>query len=171
MLLPTRTSTRWPTRLLVALALASVTLGATAAQAYQGVFVVRHAEKASSTDPDTALSMQGEDRALALARFLRNAKVKRVFVSDKKRTLQTAEPLADQHGLEATRVPAVDTPALLKQLKATGADEVVLVVGHSDTIPGILKGLGVKDAISIRDDQYGRVFFVDSAGRLIELAY
>lgn len=160
-----------PTRSVVVIAAVLWLATASAASAYQGVFVVRHAEKASATDPDTVLSMQGEDRALALARLLRNSKVKQVFVSDTKRTAQTAEAFTDQHGLTPTVHPAKDTKGLVAKIKATPKDVVVLVVGHSNTIPEILKGLGVKGTIKIRDDQYGRVFFVDPAGQLIELAY
>jgi len=136
------------------------------------LFVVRHAEKASSTDPDTPLAGQGEDRAQRLASLLRNAGVTHVFVSDKKRTRQTAQVLVDQRGLAAPVVlPAADPGKLVEQLRAAPPDAVILVVGHSDTIPAILKGLGVKDAVTIREDQYGRVFLVTADFRLVELAY
>jgi hypothetical protein len=138
-------------RTLIALALL---LASSSSAAHKGIFVVRHAEKASSTDPDTALAMQGEDRALALARLLRNV-----------------EPLVEQKGLTTTVVPADKTPDLLVALKALPKDGVAVVAGHSDTIPAILKGLGVTAKIDIKDDQYGRVFFVTESGQLIELSY
>ncbi len=153
----------------VALALGS--LAAPSAHAHKGIFIVRHAEKASSTDPDTPLAMQGEDRASALARVLRNAGVTHVFASEKQRTQQTVQPLVDQKGLNVVVVAADKTPELLAKLKAVPADAVVLVAGHSDTIPGILAGLGVKEKVTIRDDQYGRLFLVTETGKLIELAY
>ncbi len=158
--------------LLRAALVASLALVAPAAAAHKALFIVRHAEKASSTDPDTPLAAQGEDRALRLASLLRNAGVTHVFVSEKKRTQQTAQELVDQRGLAApVVVPAADTGKLVAQLKAAPADAVILVVGHSDTIPGILKGLGVNDAVTIRDDQYGRIFLVGADLRLVELAY
>jgi phosphohistidine phosphatase SixA len=149
-----------------------VALAAPAAVAHKAIFVVRHAEKASSTDPDTPLAAQGQDRALKLASMLRNAGVTHVFVSDKKRTQQTAQELVEQRGLPAPVVlPAADTAKLVAQLKAVPKDAVVLVVGHSDTIPGILKGLGVEPAVVIQPDQYGRIFLVTNDLRLVELAY
>lgn len=144
-------------------------LCASAAEAHKAVIVVRHAEKQSQTDPDTALSVTGEDRALALARLLRNSGVTHVVVSDKKRTAQTAEPLTDQTGLKP--VVVTEVPKLVEALKAMPKDAVVVVVHHSNTIPEILKALGVKADIKLKDDQYGRVFVVQQDASLLELAY
>ena len=148
-----------------------LTIVAPSVHAHKGIFVVRHAEKASSTDPDTPLALQGEDRASALARLLRNAGVTHVFASEKQRTQQTVQPLVDQKGLKVVVVAADKTPELVAKLKAVPADAVVLVAGHSDTIPGILRGLGVSQPVTIRDDQYGRLFLVTESGKLIDLAY
>ncbi|HEY1097759.1 MAG TPA: histidine phosphatase family protein [Myxococcota bacterium] len=146
-------------------------LTASSASAHKGLFIVRHAEKASSTDPDTALSMQGEDRASALARLLRNAHVTDVFTTEFKRTQQTVEPLTLQRGLEAKTIAAKDTAVLVTALKALKPDAVAVVAGHSDTIPEILKGLGIKDKITIREDQYNRIFFLTPDNQLIELGF
>lgn len=146
-------------------------LASTSALAHKGIFIVRHAEKASATDPDTQLAMQGEDRALALARLLRSAGVSHVFATHLKRTQQTVEPLVEQRGLTTTVLPADKTADLLKALKGLPADAVAVVAGHSDTIPEILKGLGISTKVDIKDDQYGRVFLVTGAGQLIELSY
>jgi phosphohistidine phosphatase SixA len=147
-------------------------LGAGGANAHTALFIVRHAEKASSSDPDTPLSLGGEDRALGLARLLRNAGVTHVFVSEKQRTQQTAQPLVDQRGGPApVVVPAADVAGLVKQVKAAPSEAVILVVGHSDTIPAILAGLGVKGEVVIKEDQYGRLFLVTPDHRLVELAF
>lgn len=146
-------------------------LASTSALAYKGIFIVRHAEKASSTDPDTPLAMQGEDRALALARLLRSAGVSHVFATHLKRTQQTVQPLVEQRGLTTTIIHADKTPELIEALKALPPEAVAVVAGHSDTIPDIVKGLGVTAKVDIRDDQYGRVFLVTGAGQLIELSY
>lgn len=141
------------------------------ALAHKAIFVLRHAEKVSATDADSAISVSGEDRALALARLLRNAGVTQVFVSDKKRTAQTAEPLLQASGLTPVVVAAADVKALIEKLKAVPPEAVVVVVGHSDTVPEILKGLGSTTRVVIKDDQFGRLFVVDAQGGLIELAY
>lgn len=152
-------------------ALVVAVLAAGTADAHKGIFIVRHAEKASGTDPDSALSMQGEDRASALARLLRNAGVTQLFATEMKRTQQTIEPLADQKGLTPTIVPAKDTAALVARLKAVPKDAVVVVAGHSNTVPEILAGLGLKEKITIREDQYNRIFFITPDNQLIELGF
>jgi hypothetical protein len=53
---------------------------------------------------------------------------------------------------------AKDPAPLVKQLRQ--AKDNVLVVGHSNTIPDLLKQLGVKDAVTIADDQYDDLFIV-----------
>lgn len=148
---------------------------ATPAQAYKAVFVVRHAEKASQTEKDPELSLYGEDRAIALTRLLRGTKVDAVFTSEMRRTRDTAAPLCRQRALKPTAVNAGDTPALLSQLRALPKEAVALVVGHSNTVPEILAGLGVKEKVEIRDDEYGRVFVVvpgpEGAVTFLELEY
>jgi broad specificity phosphatase PhoE len=139
--------------------------------AHRGIFVVRHAEKASSTDPDTPLSMQGEDRALALARLFRNAGVSHVFATHLQRTQQTAAHVAEQRRIAPFVIHADHTSELLARLQALPPDAVAVVVGHSNTIPAILKGLGISVAVDVKDDQYGRIFLVTGPGQLIELAY
>jgi phosphohistidine phosphatase SixA len=142
------------------------------ASAFKAIFLVRHAEKASSTDPDTPLAPQGADRSVRLANLLRNAGVTHVFVTDRKRTQQTAQALVEQRHLAPAVVLSSQQPAqMVDALKAVPRDAVVLAVGHSNTIPLVLKGLGVNADVTIRDDEYGRVFLLTPDLRLVELAY
>src|SRR3990172_10886646 len=69
------------------------------------VFVVRHAEKGPES-PDPALTPAGQERARALARVLADASVLAVFVTEFKRTQETAEPLAAALGGGPTPLPA-----------------------------------------------------------------
>ncbi|MBI1949189.1 MAG: histidine phosphatase family protein [Deltaproteobacteria bacterium] len=160
----------------VQLALLLALVGAAApALALKAVFVVRHAEKANQTDKDPELSLYGEDRAIALTRLVRGTTIDAVFVTELRRTRDTAAPLCRQRALKPTVVKAGDTPGLLAQLRALPKDAVAVVVGHSNTVPEILAGLGVKQKIEIRDDEYGRVFVVvpgpDGAATMLELEY
>lgn len=154
---------------------AGVVAFAAPALAQRAVFVVRHAEKASQTDKDPELSLYGEDRAIALTRLVRGTKVDAVFVTELRRTRDTAAPLCRQRALRPTVIKAADTQALLSQVRALPKDAIAVVVGHSNTIPDILAGLGVKEKIEIRDDEYGRVFVVvpgaDGAATMLELEY
>jgi broad specificity phosphatase PhoE len=145
------------------------------AHAARAVIVIRHAEKASETEKDPDLSLQGEDRAISLTRFLRHNKVDAIFTSELKRTKATASVLARQRDITPVVVNADDTKGLVAAIKALPEDAVVLVVGHSNTVPAILTELGVPDKITIRDDEYGRVFVVTptKSGRsgLLEFGY
>ena len=140
---------------------------AVAVAADQVVFVVRHAERADSgpgAPPagmmanDPSLSAAGKERAARLATLLASADVKHIYTTEYKRTRETAAPLAQQLKVEAVTSAARDSDPLVQQVtKATGN---VLIVGHSNTIPDLLKRLGVKDAISIADNEYDNLFVV-----------
>src|SRR5438034_5089788 len=105
------------------------------------VFIVRHAEKAATGGNDPELSVAGQKRAEALARILKDSQITAVFVTEFKRTQQTAAPTAKTAHLSPTVVPAGDTPALVSKLRALNGN--ALVVGHGNTIPDLMKALGI----------------------------
>ena len=158
----------WSLAAVVAFALAAP------AHAARAVIVIRHAEKESQPPDDPDLSIPGMDRAIALTRFLRHNKVDAIFVTELKRTQQTADTLAHQRGITPVIVKAGETKALVDKINALPKDAIVVVIGHSNTVPDILTALGVKEKVTIRDEEFGRVFVVtpsaDGAG-LLEFAY
>jgi phosphohistidine phosphatase SixA len=142
---------------LLALALAAP------AMAQHTVFLVRHAERADSTpgksptmsaDPD--LSEAGRTRAEHLAQTLKDANITVIFATEFKRTQQTAAPLAKALGLTVTIVPTESE--LVTRLKTVKGN--ALVVGHSNTVPEIIKRLGVTTPVSIGDDDFDNLFLV-----------
>ncbi|HEX8281349.1 MAG TPA: phosphoglycerate mutase family protein, partial [Chthoniobacterales bacterium] len=123
------------------------------------IFIVRHAEKATSGDPkDPDLSDAGRVRAEALATTLRDADIKAIYVSEFKRSRQTAEPLARVRNIDIRTVAAKESGSLLEQLKEASGN--VLVVGHSNTIPEILKSFGLAADVVITDEDYDNLFVV-----------
>ncbi|HKW75718.1 MAG TPA: histidine phosphatase family protein [Terriglobales bacterium] len=122
------------------------------------VFLVRHAERASAA-PDSLLSPAGQKRAECLARTLRDAGIKQIFITDVKRTEQTATPLAAAMKLKPTVIPAKDPNTLIRDI-AYGAQGNVLVVGHSDTLPFVLARLKA-GTITIGENQYDQLFVVN----------
>jgi hypothetical protein len=72
-------------------------------------------------------------------------------------SMQTAAPLAKALGIEAITVPANTPGTLLEALKTAGGN--VLVVGHSNTVPDLLRGLGVT-AVKIDDKEFDNLFVV-----------
>lgn len=150
--------------------------------AQQLVFVVRHAEKIDNS-ADTALSAAGEARAQRLADMLAATSIAVIYTTQYQRTVQTAAPLAKRLGIGANIVPARETEALLAKIRlhgktvgnAPGKSGAVLVVGHSNTVPAILKGLGHMADVVIADDEFDNLFaiIVQPAGPpvLIRLKY
>ncbi len=135
------------------------------------IFLVRHAEKASTGGNDPDLSLAGQKRADALARILRDSQITAVFVTEFKRTQETAAPTAKAAHLSPTVVPANDIGALVEKLRALNGN--ALVAGHSNTIPDLLKALGIGTPVSIPDDDYTEIFavFVGDAPQLLRLHY
>ena len=122
------------------------------------IFLARHAEKSEGgADPkDPELSEAGRARAESLARMLKDAGVSTVFATEYKRTQQTAEEIGRATGAEVTVVSAKDTPALVEKLKALDGNAVV--IGHSNTLPEIIKTLGVEKPVQIAETDYDNVF-------------
>jgi broad specificity phosphatase PhoE len=129
------------------------------------VFIVRHAERADAAAPqmqgqaDPPLSSAGEARAKKLAGMLADTGIKAIFVTEYRRTQDTAGPLAAKLGLNAERVPARDTQALIAKLQSEHAGDIVFIVGHSNTVPDVIKSLGGPD-VKIADDEYDNLFIV-----------
>jgi len=134
------------------------------AAAQQVIFVVRHAERADTsdgsapmmaTDPD--LSPAGKARAESLATMLKDARVASIYTTQYKRTKQTAEPLAKALGLTPVEVNSREVAAVVEKLKA---GENALIVGHSNSVGAIIKQLGVTEPVTLSDDDYDNLFIV-----------
>lgn len=110
------------------------------------LILVRHGEKPSETTD--ALSDAGTARAARLAQLLDHAGIDTIYTSPTIRARQTAEPVAAALHIAADRrreyqVKGVKpTTAVMDLLAAEGPSHVILIVGHSDTIPDLLKTLG-----------------------------
>jgi len=143
-------------------------------EAQSTIYLVRHAEKAqdaSQNAKDPALSEAGRARAEALAAVLKDAKIQSVYATEFQRTQQTAGPVARLAGREVSIVPAAETPTLLAKMKI--ADGNILVVGHSNTLPEIIKLLGVRDPITLEETEYDNLFVLScgSPPELLRLRY
>jgi phosphohistidine phosphatase SixA len=161
----------------VAFAILVILAAAPPAAAQNTVFLIRHAERADASasppsmaaDPD--LSPAGRERAASLATALKDAKIATIFATELKRTQQTAAPLAKALGLTLTIVPADNTAELIKRVKSSKGN--VLVVGHSNTVPDVIKGLGLASPPNIGDNDFDNLFLVTTGPKpsLLRLHY
>jgi broad specificity phosphatase PhoE len=130
------------------------------------VFVMRHAEKLTSNpdDPDPALSPAGEARALELAQFFGRAPkgqgLDAVIVSEYRRTQDTVRPLANRLGIPVIVVPAEEVSVTAKRGVSENRGGRVLIVGHSDTVPDIVRELSGIDVGGMAETEYGIVYLV-----------
>ena len=135
------------------------------------VFLIRHAEKEDEPRQDPPLKQVGVARSRELARVLSGAGIKAIYTSQFKRTKQTAEPLAAKLGLTATTItlkPNLSDLRLIaeestaetvnKILSAPG--ENVLVIGHSNWIPDVIKMLGGDVVPTIDERKFDDLFVV-----------
>ncbi|MGD8815691.1 MAG: phosphoglycerate mutase family protein [Acidobacteriota bacterium] len=133
------------------------------------VFLVRHAERAAPGDPefdpsdpsDPPLNAAGRARAQELARVLEEAGVTAVYASQFKRTQQTVEPLAQRAGVPVTVHDARDSAGLAALIARGDAGGVVVVAGHSNTVPELIEALGAPPVAPIEDAwEYDNLFVV-----------
>lgn len=141
-------------------------VAASPASATTTVIVVRHGEKATDDPRDPSLSPAGQARAQALAEALADANVTAVFTTELKRTWLTADPLMTRANLSAQKRPLTggDVPAyardLAREILTQHAGKTVLVVGHSNTVPEIVKALSGDTVPVIDDSEYDNLFLV-----------
>lgn len=121
--------------------------------------VVRHAEKATDDPRDPSLSDAGLARAETLATLLRSRDVVAAYATEYRRTSDTAAPTAAEHDVSITsyesEAPAEAVAARLRHGHASGT---VLVVGHSNTVPGIVSALCGCEVEPIDESDYGNLF-------------
>ena len=126
------------------------------------VVLARHAEKDLSSIQDPPLSAEGEQRAQRLAQMFGRGKgagrIDAIYVSDARRTQQTAAPLAERLGKQVVIVPAADTKGLAARVLHEHAGESVLIIGHSNTVPELIHELGDIDVPPIGDDEYDTLY-------------
>jgi broad specificity phosphatase PhoE len=133
-------------------------------------YVVRHAEKESSTEmtknamtSDVPLSEAGKQRAEALKNTLQKENIKYIFSTNYIRTKSTAQPLAMTLDIPIETYDQKDT-VFMTRLKSLNGN--ALIVGHSNTVDDMVNDLmGKKEIIGdLPDSEYGDLFIVRKKG-------
>jgi broad specificity phosphatase PhoE len=137
--------------------------------AQEAIFVVRHSDpppmlRLDDIGDDTPLSESGQQRAAMLAGRLKDAGISAIYATEARRTVQTAEPLAEALGIQIQVHSYDDVDGLIRQLRSDHQGDRVLVVGHWSTIPLILKAFGHPQEITIERSAYDNLFVVIPKG-------
>jgi len=150
------------------------------------VYLIRHAEREQEPKQDPPLSKDGVARSTALARLLSSAGIKAILTSQYTRTKQTAEPLATKLGLTVTPFTLKISPSNPRQIAAESTAEVtnkilersgesVLVIGHSNSIPDVIKMLGGDVVPTIDERKFDDLFIVTvyakGKAKVVQLKY
>ena len=114
------------------------------------VYLIRHAEK-DRTDPlnkNPHLNENGKKRSLLWNGYFENKEVNSIYSTNYNRTIETVLPVSLAKGIKPIIYSAsnINYESFLKKEKGN----TVIVVGHSNTIPGFVNKL-------IEDDYYKQI--------------
>lgn len=129
--------------------------------------LLRHAEKENSgTDPD--LTTAGKLRADELKRLLGNVHIDHIYTTPYNRTRQTAMPLAVSKGIVVKEyTPAATlaaTQLFISNILAQNQGKVVVIVGHSNTVPEMVKVLSNNALnVTISETQFDNIFITKNS--------
>lgn len=134
-------------------------------QATTTVIFVRHAEKAVTPADDPGLTMAGKQRAAELARQLVDADVvagvDAIYSTSFRRTEETAQPVATALNLPITSYDASNTETIMDEIVREHKGKIVLVVGHSNTVPALIGNMGASKKVpEIDENEYDNIYVV-----------
>ncbi len=133
------------------------------AHAQQAIYLIRHAEQMLDVE-DPPITRAGQQRAKAWANILRDADIKVIYTSKKRRTKQTGEPIAQALKVPLETMSRKDIAGLVDRLRTRHADDAVLVIGHTRTIPKLVKALGYSEDGTIQRGDYDNLFVIVPEG-------
>lgn len=148
----------------------------------QAIVLVRHAEDLRTGGNDRPLTEVGEKRAQRLAALLKDVGISVIYTSALQRTINTALPTAKVLGIESALQPQLgtnfkpdDLNAFVDLLRTKNNSDVVLFVGHSNTVPALIKALGHPAVFKIPETEYDNLFVLipksDGTPLLLRLRY
>ena len=124
-------------------------------------YVMRHLNTpAGERDPD--LLPEGRRLAAALPARLAQHPPRTIFVSDFRRTRQTAAEVAARWGLTPIVYDPADTAGLVARVRAAAGP--VLIIGHSNTVPDIVAQLGGQRPAALSHPDFGDLWIIAPGG-------
>ena len=115
-------------------------------------YLIRHAEKVRTdkSDKDPKLNEYGMLRAIKWQEYFSDKNISKIYSTNYKRTLETVKPIQESSDI----IPIIYLPSDIdyKNFIMSNKTEVVLIVGHSNTIPDFVNGLISENVYSQIDD-------------------
>ena len=115
-------------------------------------YLIRHAEKVRTdkSDKDPKLNKYGMLRAIKWQEYFSDKNISKIYSTNYKRTLETVKPIQESSDI----IPIIYSPSDIdyKNFIMSNKIEVVLIVGHSNTIPDFVNGLINENVYSQIDD-------------------
>jgi len=130
------------------------------------IVLVRHAEKQVGAISDAPLSPEGEIRATRLTLMLGDSeefgRISRIYVTDTRRTQQTAAGVAQRLGLKPEVIQGkTDSAELARRALRENRGHRALIVGHSNTVPEIVAALArIQNVPPMGDDEFDTIYVV-----------
>ena len=134
-------------------------------QATTTVIFVSHAEKALAPADNPGLSEAGKVRAAELARQLVVADVvagvDAIYSTSYRHTEETALPVANALNIPIRHYDASNVTSIMDDIVKAHKGKIVLVVGHSNTVPEMIGNMGAsKNVPEIDDSEYDNIYVV-----------
>lgn len=139
------------------------------------VIIVRHAEAGDThRGGDNALTPDGRTRAKELARVLGDNQLRSIYITHYQRNRQTAELVPRAAAGEKPTV-IDDVPATIKAVQGEPWGTTSLIVGHSNTVPDLVRGLAGQALPAEEPIVFDRMWVVtiarDGTASLLRLRY
>ncbi|KXI29847.1 histidine phosphatase family protein [Paraglaciecola hydrolytica] len=126
-------------------------------------YFVRHFEKQTGDDPH--LNELGQQNAQSLVTALKGKKLNKIYSTQYNRTLESATPLATERGLEIIIYDPAKLAFFAEQIKA---ENHILIVGHSNTTPQLIRLMGMETA-DLTEEDYGQLFTLTNEQKQLNL--
>lgn len=127
------------------------------------VILIRHADKdIPQVEADPPLNEKGKTRARQLIHILTAAGIRAIYTSEAQRAKMTAQPFWQAHPILVPPLPIVRLSAatdLRDHILTHHEGGTVLIVGHADTVPALIRELG-GPSLPVIDDCVFDNFFV-----------
>ncbi len=138
-------------------------------------YIVRHAEKLEDGTENPDLSVEGQQRASRLGEVLKGARIDYIATTNLKRSVETGKLLYRHLASPPFQTfPPEMMDSWLEAVYEAGGGRGYVHVGHSNTIPQLLKTLNVKETVTIDERDYANLIVVAVKGakaQMVRLRY